>query len=115
MLIVSPTAFTTSRPLLDEELTEAPVRYPRPSLLAQPLEFEGPKAAQAAGSLGLETVADLLAHLPRDRREARAVAQLVPGEAATVVVVVRASRRGLSAGAGCGRWSRRPSPTTRGR
>src|SRR5207302_7953678 len=29
-------------------------------------------------------------HLPRDRREARAVAELAPGESATVVVAVRA-------------------------
>ncbi|HWK18678.1 MAG TPA: ATP-dependent DNA helicase RecG, partial [Solirubrobacteraceae bacterium] len=35
------------------------------------------------------TVGDLLEHLPRDRRESRAVAQLVSGETATVVVEVR--------------------------
>src|SRR5579862_774109 len=84
-----PTAFTTSRPLLDDELTDAPIRYPRPSRLDQRLEFDGPKARQAAVTLGLETVGDLLAHLPRDRREARAVGALVAGESATVVVEVR--------------------------
>src|SRR5205823_10978920 len=34
-------------------------------------------------------IGDLLGHLPRDRREARTIAQLVPGERATVVAEVR--------------------------
>ncbi len=84
-----PTAFASSRPLLDDELSGAPIRYPRPSRLKRELSLDGRKASQAASALGLNTVGDLLAHLPRDRREARAVAQLVPGEAATVVVQVR--------------------------
>ena len=83
------TAFASSRPLDDDELQSAPVSYPRPSRLATRLEFEGPKAEHAAEVLGLHTVGDLLAHLPRDQREARAVAQLVAGESATVVVQVR--------------------------
>jgi ATP-dependent DNA helicase RecG len=48
------------------------------------------KSAAAAEALGLHTVGDLLLHLPRDRREARTVAELGPGEQATVVVEVRA-------------------------
>jgi ATP-dependent DNA helicase RecG len=87
---VSATAFATSRPLAPDELGAAPVRYPRPSRLAERLRFDGPKAQQAATSLGLSTVGDLLEHIPRDRREARAVAQLVPGETATVVIRVGA-------------------------
>jgi ATP-dependent DNA helicase RecG len=83
------TAFASSRPLDDTELSAAPIRYPRPSRLEQPLAVEGAKAAHGAETLGLHTVGDLLLHLPRDRREARAVAQLVPGEVATVVVEVR--------------------------
>jgi ATP-dependent DNA helicase RecG len=83
------TAFATSSPLAASELAEAPVRYPRPSRLAERLKVDGTKAAQAAASLGLNTIGDLLEHLPRDRREARAVAQLAPGESATVVVEVR--------------------------
>ena len=51
--------------------------------------MDGAKARQAATSMGLLTVGDLIEHLPRDRREARAVAELVPGETATVVVSVR--------------------------
>ena len=65
------------------------MRYPRPSRLAQPLRVEGAKAEHAASTLGLVTIGDLLEHLPRDRREARAVSDLAPGETATVVVSVR--------------------------
>ncbi len=84
------TAFADGRPLDDGELQGAPVRYPRPSVLAQELKVDGAKAAAAAATLGLATVGDLLEHLPRDRRDARAVAQLVIGEVATVAVEVRA-------------------------
>ena len=83
------TAFASPRTLGPAELEQAPVRYPKPSHLAEPLEVQGAKTERAAQSLGLLTVGDLLAHLPRDRREARAVAELVPGENATVVVEVR--------------------------
>ena len=83
------TAFADSTPLEPEDLDAAPIRYPRPSRLREQLRFEGAKAEHAADSLGLRTVADLLEHLPRDRREARAVAELAAGESATVVVEVR--------------------------
>jgi ATP-dependent DNA helicase RecG len=83
------TAFGTSDPLEPSELEAAAVRYPRPSKLRAALSFEGAKTRRAAETLGLATVDDLLLHLPRDRREARAVAELVPGDSATVVVQVR--------------------------
>jgi ATP-dependent DNA helicase RecG len=83
------TAFAEGRPLEPAELRDAPVRYPRPSLLSRELKVEGAKGAAAAATLGLATVGDLLEHLPRDRRDARAVAQLVAGEVATVAVEVR--------------------------
>jgi ATP-dependent DNA helicase RecG len=86
---VSATAFASSRALADSELAQAPIRYPRPSELARTLKVEGSKAQAAAISLGLETVGDLLEHLPRDHREARSVSQLVAGETATVLVQVR--------------------------
>ena len=82
-------AFASREPLAPNELESASVHYPRPSRLGAPLKLDGTKAAQAADALGLHTVGDLLEHLPRDRREARAVAELVPGESATVVVQVR--------------------------
>jgi ATP-dependent DNA helicase RecG len=84
------TAFADGRPLGDRELRLAPVRYPRPSALARELKVEGAKASAGAATLGLATVGDLLEHLPRDRREARAIGQLVPGEVATVAAEVRA-------------------------
>ncbi len=84
-----PSAFAFSRPLAPEELEHALIRYPRPSRLRAPLKVDGAKARQAAEALGLLTVGELLEHLPRDRREARGVAQLVAGESATVVVQVR--------------------------
>jgi len=83
------TAFASSRALESDELQAAPVHYPRPSRLAERLRVDGPKAERAAVTLGLNTVGDLLEHLPRDRREARAVVQLVAGETATVLVQVR--------------------------
>src|SRR5438132_2159060 len=95
------TGFATSSPLEDDQLHDAPVRYPQPSTLSKSLVLDGAKAERAAASLGLRTVGDLLEHLPRDRREARAVADLVPGETATVVVEVtkiasrKVRRRGM--------------------
>jgi ATP-dependent DNA helicase RecG len=86
---VPPLAFASSRPLEADELEGAPVRYPRPSRLAKPVEVRGARARQAAQALGLDTVSDLLEHLPRDQRDARPVADLVPGDSATVVVEVR--------------------------
>ncbi len=86
---MSITAFSESRELEPDELAAAPVRYPRPSALAVRLRFDHAKAEKAAAGLGLTTVGDLLEHLPRDRRDARSVGQLVPGETATVVVEVR--------------------------
>jgi ATP-dependent DNA helicase RecG len=86
---MSVTAFATASPLDAANLIAAPVRYPRSSELGAALKVEGARSAKAATSLGLETVGDLLEHLPRDRREARSVAELVPEETATVVVAVR--------------------------
>jgi ATP-dependent DNA helicase RecG len=85
----TPTAFASVQPLDAGELLAAPVRYPRPSRLVRPLAIEGSKGQAAAASLGLNTVGDLLEHLPRDRREARSVSELVDGETATVVAEVR--------------------------
>jgi ATP-dependent DNA helicase RecG len=82
-------AFASSDPLAADELDGASVDYPRPSRLQTPLALDGAKAQHGAQALGLLTVGDLLEHLPRDRREARAVAELMPGESATVVVEVR--------------------------
>ena len=82
-------AFADSRePSVDEWLA-APVRWPRPSLLAEPLSWSHGKLAEAAASIGLETVGDLLRHLPRGTGEARMIADLQPEDVATVLVEVR--------------------------
>jgi ATP-dependent DNA helicase RecG len=84
------TSFASSRALERDELLGAPIHYPHPERLDAPLDAGGPKANEAASNLGLHAVGDLLHHLPHDRREARTIAQLTPGESATVVVDVRA-------------------------
>ena len=89
MCPMAATAFATSAPLRRDELLGAPIRYPRPSRLAERLRVKGAKPSRAAEALGLRTVGDLLEHLPRDRREARTVAELAPGESATIVAEVR--------------------------
>jgi ATP-dependent DNA helicase RecG len=83
--------FASSEPLPAEALSGAgPVRYPRAGTrLEAPLEIAPAPAAKGAERLGLATVGDLLEHLPRDRAAARTVAELVPGEVATVLVAVR--------------------------
>jgi len=71
---------------------------PRPSRLRRPisdLDGVGPKLAAAAAEIGIETVGDLLWHVPhghRDRADVREVADLRIGEQATVMVDVRSAR-----------------------
>jgi ATP-dependent DNA helicase RecG len=83
-------AFADSRTLSHEELLAAPLRWPRPSQLREPLELAGEKLVEGMRTLGLNTVGELLEHLPRDSREARTVGELRAGEQATVAVQVRA-------------------------
>jgi ATP-dependent DNA helicase RecG len=84
---VAPTAFATSDPLPEEP---GPARYPRPSALDDQLDPKaGEKAAAGAKKIGLQTIGNLLEHLPRDRRAARTLAELQPDEVASVVVEVR--------------------------
>ena len=88
-----PTHFASAEVLSDDELRAAPVRWPRPSKLAQELDAKaGQKAADALETLGLLTVGDLIAHLPRGGGESRTVAALQPDETATVVVEVKSIR-----------------------
>jgi ATP-dependent DNA helicase RecG len=87
---VTLTRFASAAPLTDQDLHAAgPPRHPRPERWRAPLRLTGEKAAKAAEQLGLHTVGDLLEHLPRDKREARTVADLQHGDVATVIVEVR--------------------------
>jgi ATP-dependent DNA helicase RecG len=91
-------AFASTRPLAPAELLAAPLRWPRPARLERALDADAErkspaKLADGLRALGIETVGELLEHLPRERRAARAVAELGPGEQATIEVEVRAIAR----------------------
>src|SRR5215217_2714459 len=93
MSLSPPLAFASPVSLTADELrAEEGPRIPRPSRLAAPLTVSPAPAAKGAERLGLDTVGDLLEHLPRDRSEARTIAELVPDEVATVIVEVRSIR-----------------------
>ena len=83
-------AFASNGRWSGPEMIAAPLRWPRPARLREPLELPAGKLADGMRTLGLKTVGDLLEHLPRDSREARTVSALRPGEQATVAVQVRA-------------------------
>ena len=72
-----PTAFASTDELDAAALSAAPVRWPRPSRLDEPVTWKPRPAAEAAEALGLTTVGELLDHLPRDSGEARTIAELV--------------------------------------
>jgi ATP-dependent DNA helicase RecG len=85
-----PRAFASKRRPDRAQLLSAPVRWPRPSRLEAALEVAPARVREAMRSIGLNTVGDLLEHLPRDRREARKLVDLEVGEQATVAVQVSA-------------------------
>ncbi len=80
--------FASTRHLSREEMLEAPVRWPRPSRLKDPLDVPAGKLADGLEALGLTSVGALLEHLPTDSREARSVDALQAGVQATVAVQV---------------------------
>ena len=86
------TLFASRDELARDAALAAPVRsYPRASRLREPVSLRG-GAGKALVALGIETVADLVEHLPhshRDRRDVRLVADLGVGDEATVAVGVR--------------------------
>ncbi len=71
------------------QMLGAAVRWPAPSRLEHPLQAPSGKAADAMLALGLQTIGDLLEHLPRECRQARTIATLRLSEPATVAVEVR--------------------------
>jgi len=86
-----PPGFALTAAPVARELLAAPWRSPRIEALRAPLKIPGAgeKLREAAAALGLDTVGDLLEHLPRDTRESRTIAELARGEQATVAVEVR--------------------------
>jgi ATP-dependent DNA helicase RecG len=95
----APRALGSGEPLARRALRATRLRArPRPSRLEAPissLRGAGPRLSEAARELGLETLGDLLWHLPhgyRDRTAVRQVGELRIGEEATVLVEVRSAR-----------------------
>jgi len=80
-----------------EQLLQVAVHTPAVSLLEKPVKLWSARATSAASTLGLNTVADLLDHLPfrhEDRSTAVQVAMLSNGSDATLNVrVVQATKR----------------------
>jgi ATP-dependent DNA helicase RecG len=81
------------------ELRSAKLRsLPRPSRLDLPLSSlrgAGPKLSAVAREIGIDTVGDLLAHVPhgyRDQSTIRLLGELRLGEEATVIAEVRSAR-----------------------
>ena len=94
-----PAEIGTGKPLGRERLLAAPLRsLPRPEALGAPLTVlrgAGPKLSEAAAELGIETLGDLLLHIPRayrDRASPIGLGELRLGEEATVLVEVRSAR-----------------------
>jgi ATP-dependent DNA helicase RecG len=94
-----PRAFGTGDEQSLDRLARQPLRLlPRPAALGRAVSGipgVGPAAAKRLAKLGIETVQDLLEHLPFDHRDyegQRAVAELAIGEEATVLVRVRDCR-----------------------
>src|SRR5438477_11070761 len=87
-----PFRFASAKPLDAAQLDAGARSAPRPSRLAEPLRIGHGRTAAALEALGIGSLGDLLEHLPfrhEDRREARPIASLAPGEQATVIADVR--------------------------
>jgi ATP-dependent DNA helicase RecG len=93
-------ALGSGDPLGTAELLAAPLKsLPRPELLGAPLTTlrgAGPKLSEAAAELGIESLGDLLRHIPHshhDRADAVGIGELRLGEEATVEVQVASEPR----------------------
>ena len=100
-------AFAGAGELDRARLREAPIHWPRPSVLEVSLRARtgsGPKLAEAAAAAGIATIGDLLLRFPHSHRDRRIepLAEIESGRRATVSVEVLGTRpsqfrrRGLS-------------------
>ncbi len=94
-----PHALATGEVLEPADLMDAPLKTtPRPSILDAPitkLKGAGPKLSAAAAEMGIESLGDLLRHVPRsyrDRANPVGVGDLRLGEEATVEVEVAGAK-----------------------
>ncbi len=92
-------ALGSGEPLSFDDLLGAPLKTaPRPSILDAPittLKGAGPKLSAAAAEMGIETIGDLLRHVPhsyRDRANPVGLGDLRLGEEATVEVEVTGAK-----------------------
>jgi ATP-dependent DNA helicase RecG len=90
-------SFAGVRELNRAELRDAPVHWPRPSVLdvsIEALDGVGPKLAEAAAEAGIHTVGDVLLRFPHSHRDrtVRLLADVEEGQQATVLVEVLGSK-----------------------
>jgi ATP-dependent DNA helicase RecG len=91
-------SFAGASELTGDQLRDPRLRWPRPSALdvsIQALDGVGPKLAEAAEEAGIATIGDVLHRVPhsyRDRADVRDIADLEPGEEATILVEVTGSQ-----------------------
>jgi ATP-dependent DNA helicase RecG len=100
-------SFAGQRELSRAELRDAPLHWPRPSVLDAALEAlggVGPKLSEAAAEAGIRTVGDVLMRFPHSHRDRQIqpLAAIEPGAESTVLVEVLGAkprpfrRRGLT-------------------
>jgi len=100
-------SFSEGAGLTRAQLLDAPVHWPRPSVLDASIEAingVGPRLAEAAAEAGIANVGDLLLRFPHSHRDRTVVpvSSLEPGRQATIAVEVLADagrpfrKRGLS-------------------
>jgi ATP-dependent DNA helicase RecG len=88
-------SFAGATELTRAQLLEAPVHWPRPSILEaslKALKGVGPSLADAAAEAGISTIGDLLYRVPHKHRDLTlvSVAELEPGKQASIRVEVLA-------------------------